>query len=165
MAPMAGPSKVIPLGVPISAHDLSDTARNGFYSIGANPPPAWSNCKKTSLSFPFFLHIAQFCSNWQVQFEFELNPPMEAVNQLTKPYPSDMGLVGYGMVGFFFCSFCLLLNVRKKVFSIIQKHFAQESSMVMALILLCFTPVCRHRPRIQVLHPRGHPAGGSHRAE
>ena len=44
MAPMAVPSDGIPLGVPMSAHDLTDTARNGFYSIGANPPPAWSSC-------------------------------------------------------------------------------------------------------------------------
>eukprot|EP00090_Calanus_glacialis_P002146 TRINITY_DN11613_c0_g1_i1.p1 TRINITY_DN11613_c0_g1~~TRINITY_DN11613_c0_g1_i1.p1 ORF type:complete len:145 (-),score=17.63 TRINITY_DN11613_c0_g1_i1:144-578(-) len=43
MAPMAVPSQGIPLGMPMAAHDLSDTARDGFYSIGANPPPAWSN--------------------------------------------------------------------------------------------------------------------------
>lgn len=44
MGPMATPSEGVPLGVPMSAHDLTDSARNGFYSIGANPPPAWSNC-------------------------------------------------------------------------------------------------------------------------
>ena len=42
---MAVPSYKVPLGLPVTAHDLSDTARNGFYSVGANPPPAWSHCK------------------------------------------------------------------------------------------------------------------------
>lgn len=46
MAPMAVPSD-IPLGVPMSTHeyDLTDADslnKKGFYSIGANPPPAWS---------------------------------------------------------------------------------------------------------------------------
>jgi lipopolysaccharide-induced tumor necrosis factor-alpha factor len=55
MAPMAEPSDGngnvpmgmrVPLGTPMSAHDLTDAEslnKNGFYSIGANPPPAWSN--------------------------------------------------------------------------------------------------------------------------
>jgi len=48
MAPMAEPSEGPPLGVPMSNHeyDLTDAEslnKNGFYSIGANPPPAWSN--------------------------------------------------------------------------------------------------------------------------
>ena len=50
MAPMAEPSEGPPLGVPMSNHeyDLTDAEslnKNGFYSIGANPPPAWSNRK------------------------------------------------------------------------------------------------------------------------
>ena len=53
MAPMAEPSDGIPLGVPMSNHeyDLTDAEslnKNGFYSIGANPPPAWSNRKYRS---------------------------------------------------------------------------------------------------------------------
>ena len=48
MAPMAVPSGgSVPLGVPVSNHeyDLTDADtfnKKGFYSIGANPPPAWS---------------------------------------------------------------------------------------------------------------------------
>ena len=48
MAPMAVPSSgSVPLGVPVSNHeyDLTDADtfnKKGFYSIGANPPPAWS---------------------------------------------------------------------------------------------------------------------------
>merc|ERR1712098_844641 len=43
-----GPSDGAPLGVPMSKHeyDLTDADslnKNGFYSVGANPPPAWSN--------------------------------------------------------------------------------------------------------------------------
>ena len=55
MAPMAEPSNGIngsgvpgvPLGVPMSNHefDMTDADsfnKKGFYSVGANPPPAWS---------------------------------------------------------------------------------------------------------------------------
>ena len=51
MAPMAVPSGgSVPLGVPVSNHeyDLTDADtfnKKGFYSIGANPPPAWSQRK------------------------------------------------------------------------------------------------------------------------
>ena len=56
MAPMAVPSEV-PLGVPMSTHeyDLTDADslnKKGFYSIGANPPPAWS--QRESLPFEIF---------------------------------------------------------------------------------------------------------------
>ena len=57
MAPMAVPSGgSVPLGVPVSNHeyDLTDADtfnKKGFYSIGANPPPAWSQreCSAGSL--------------------------------------------------------------------------------------------------------------------
>ena len=51
MAPMAVPSSNgVPLGVPISSHeyDLTDADsfnKKGLYSVGANPPPAWSQRK------------------------------------------------------------------------------------------------------------------------
>ena len=50
MAPMAVPSGEIPLGVPMSNHeyDLTDADtfnKKGFFSVGANPPPAWSQRK------------------------------------------------------------------------------------------------------------------------
>jgi len=45
---MAVPSESngVPLGTPMPAHDLQDAGgmnKNGYYSVGANPPPAWSN--------------------------------------------------------------------------------------------------------------------------
>jgi len=57
MAPMAVPTHQngisngvnghnVPLGTPMAHHDLSDAEslnKNGFYSVGANPPPAWSS--------------------------------------------------------------------------------------------------------------------------
>ena len=29
-----------------NGHIVEDGVRPGYYSVGANPPPAWSNCKK-----------------------------------------------------------------------------------------------------------------------
>ena len=35
-----------PLGVPLPANEgYGGDRKSGFYSIGANPPPAWSHCK------------------------------------------------------------------------------------------------------------------------
>ena len=55
---MAVPSSEIPLGVPMSNHeyDLTDADtfnKKGFFSIGANPPPAWSQCKFSYLIYFF----------------------------------------------------------------------------------------------------------------
>ena len=64
MAPMAVPSSEIPLGVPMSTHeyDLSDADtfnKKGFFSIGANPPPAWSQCKFIFITFLLKLFISK----------------------------------------------------------------------------------------------------------
>ena len=49
MAPMAVPSNGIPLGVPMSNHEYdmtdADSFNKGPVRVGANPPPAWSQCK------------------------------------------------------------------------------------------------------------------------
>ncbi len=29
-----------------NGHIVEDGVKHGYYSVGANPPPAWSNCKK-----------------------------------------------------------------------------------------------------------------------
>ena len=81
MAPMAVPSSgSVPLGVPVSNHeyDLTDADtfnKKGFYSIGANPPPAWSQREYSAgsletgiqliiisnISYMYKIHNQQFC--------------------------------------------------------------------------------------------------------
>ena len=72
MAPMAVPSNGIPLGVPMSNHEYdmtdADSFNKGPVRVGANPPPAWSQCKdKDSGHFDgeiiikeYFQMLAQF---------------------------------------------------------------------------------------------------------
>ena len=67
MAPMAVPSGEIPLGVPMSNHeyDLTDADtfnKKGFFSVGANPPPAWSQRK--------LIFIYHFISNCYLKEQF-----------------------------------------------------------------------------------------------
>ena len=69
MAPMAVPTNGIngvPLGVPMSNHeyDMTDADsfnKKGFYSVGANPPPAWSQRENYKIeTFQHFLLIIDF---------------------------------------------------------------------------------------------------------
>ena len=57
MAPMAVPSNGIPLGVPMSNHEYdmtdADSFNKGPVRVGANPPPAWSQCKDKDSGYSY----------------------------------------------------------------------------------------------------------------
>ena len=72
MAPMAVPSSEIPLGVPMSTHeyDLTDADtfnKKGFFSIGANPPPAWSQCTSQTI---YLKEVIFFLQNFKELLKF-----------------------------------------------------------------------------------------------
>ena len=78
MAPMAVPTNGIngvPLGVPMSNHeyDMTDADsfnKKGFYSVGANPPPAWSQREKIkieTLQKIFFSLKFKFSTKFEIE--------------------------------------------------------------------------------------------------